>query len=135
MIERSKQKTQLLAGRTSASASWLSAGFGRAGFFLNSSLTRNDGKVECYIQMSGGAEMNKKAFKGLLARKEEIEASFGSALDWQELPERAACRICTILPGGWSSPESEWPAMQDRMIDALIRLEASLRKPIQELKF
>jgi hypothetical protein len=38
------------------------------------------------------------------------------------------------LPGGWKTPESEWHEMQDRLIDSLIRFEAALRKPIQELK-
>jgi hypothetical protein len=28
---------------------------------------------------------------------------------------------------------ADWPEMQDRMIDTLIRLETALRKPIQEL--
>jgi hypothetical protein len=37
------------------------------------------------------------------------------------------------MPGGWKVPESEWPEMQDRMIDALIRLDGALRKPVQEL--
>jgi hypothetical protein len=32
------------------------------------------------------------------------------------------------------SPESEWPELQDRMIDALIRLDNALRQPIQEMK-
>jgi hypothetical protein len=35
--------------------------------------------------------------------------------------------------GGWQSPEADWPELQDRMIDALIRLDAALRKPVQEL--
>jgi hypothetical protein len=43
------------------------------------------------------------------------------------------CLVEAELPGGWKSPETEWPAMQDRLIDALIRLEAALKKPIQEL--
>ena len=96
-------------------------------------ITQNAGQAECYIRLPGGEEKSTAAFKALLARKDEIEKSFGGPLDWQELPGRLGCRICKELPGGWKSPEAEWSEMQDRMIDALIRLEGALRKPIQEL--
>lgn len=89
--------------------------------------------MECYIRLPGGDERSSAAFDALVARKDEIEATFGGPLDWQDLPDRHGCRICTDLPGGWKSPEAEWPEMQDRMIDALIRLEKALRKPVQEL--
>ncbi len=134
LIEGSKSRTQLLANRSTTTDHWLSAGIGRSGFGLNASLIQNEGQVECYFRLPGGEGKSKAAFKTLLARKEEIEAAFGSALDWQELPGRQGCRICYELHGGWKSPESEWPEMQDKMIDAFIRLEGALKKPIQELK-
>ena len=96
-------------------------------------LVQNEGQVECYFRLAGGEEQSKAAFQALFANKGDIEAKFGGPLDWQELPGRQGCRICTQLTGGWKSPESEWPEMQDRMIDALIRLESALRAPIQEL--
>ena len=133
-IERSKSRTPLLAGRSATVAGWLAAGIGRSRFSLIASLVEDTGKVECYIRLPGGGDKSKAAFKTLLARKEEIEASFGEALDWQELPNRQGCRICKEFPGGWKSPESEWPDMQDRMITALIALEGALKKPIQELE-
>ena len=68
-----------------------------------------------------------------MAKKAEIEGKFGGPLDWQDLPGRQGCRICVELAGGWKSPESEWPTMQDQLIDALIRLEGALKKPIQDL--
>ena len=52
---------------------------------------------------------------------------------WEELEDRQGCRICARYPGGWRSPESEWVEIQDRAIDALIRLEGALRKPISEI--
>ena len=133
LIERSKSRTQLLANRTTTTDHWLSAGIGRGGFTLNMSLVKNEGEVECYIS-PGSEEKSTASFNDLLARKIEIETAFGDELDWQDLPGRQGCRICTQLQGGWKSPESEWPEMQDRMITALIRLEGALKKPIQELK-
>ena len=134
LIDRSKARTQLLAGRTTTTDHWIAAGIGRSGFSLGASLTQTDGQVECYIRLPNGAEKSQAAFESLRAQKTQIEAAFGEPLDWQDLPTRQGCRIRQQLPGGWKSPEPEWPTMQDRMIDALIRLEAALKKPIQELK-
>jgi len=133
LIDRSKARTDLLANRSTTADHWLSAGIGRSGFSLSATLLRHNGHVECYIR-TGNEEKSTAAFKALLARKVEIEAGFGEVLDWQELPGRLGCRIDKELPGGWKSPESEWPEMQDRMIDALIRLERALKQPIQDLK-
>lgn len=133
LIERSKPKTPLLANRTTSGDHWLSAGIGRSGFSLHMTLTRQRAQVECYIRLPGGDEKNTEAFTALLKQKAEIETNFGSELDWQELPDRIGCRICKELNGGWQVAESEWPAMQDSMIDALIRLEKALKKPVQDL--
>jgi hypothetical protein len=134
LIERSKPKTQLLAGRSTTSDHWLSAGIGRSGFSLCVSLTQSECQVECYIRLQGGEEKSTAAYNSLLARKSEIELVFGEPLDWQDLPGRQGCRICQHLPGGWKTPETDWPTMQDGIIDGLIRLETALKKPIQELK-
>lgn len=132
-VERSKTKTQLLAGRSTSADPWISAGIGRSGFWLSLVLTQDESQVECYIRIGKDAVRSLAAFEALRVQQGAIEAAFGGPLDWQDLPGRTGCRICKDLPGGWKSPESEWPEMQDRMIDALIRLDAALRKPIQEL--
>ncbi len=133
LIERSKARTSLLANRSSSTDHWLSAGIGRSGFTLGAVLTEDEGRVECYIRLLGGEAKSKEAFNTLLVQRSSIEDKFGGTLDWQDLPGRQGCRICKELTGGWKSPEAEWPDMQDRMIDALIRLEAALKKPIQGL--
>jgi len=132
-IDRSKARTQLLANRSASDGHWVSAGIGRSGFTLSMVLIQEQSIVECYIRMGQDTQRSLAAFEALKSRKDEIEVTFGGPLDWQELPGRHGCRICTELPGGWKSPEAEWPEMQDQMIDALIRLEKALRKPVQEL--
>lgn len=134
LIERSKNRTQLLANRKSTTDHWLSAGIGRTGFALHTSLVDDAGRVECYIRLPGGEQQSLAAFQALRAQKEKIEEKFGGKLEWDELPGRRGCRIYNGFSGGWKSPESEWPVMQDGIIDSLIRLEAALKKPIQELK-
>lgn len=135
LIERSHAKTNLLANRSPTTDHWITGGIGRVGFILNVVLTQQDSQVECYIRLPDDPTKAKTlaAFHALQQQREAIETHFGEALDWQELPGRQGCRICKELPGGWKAPESEWHEMQDRLIDSLIRFEAALRKPIQEL--
>ena len=133
-IERSLGRTQLLSNRKSTTDHWLAAGIGRVGFALNSVLTEDRASVECYINLPKAGEIkNKAAFDALHAQRAEIESNFQGVLEWQELPGRIGCRICTYMDGGWRSSESEWPDLQDRMLNSLIRFERALRKPIQEL--
>lgn len=134
LIDRSRPGTQLLANRATTTDAWISAGTGRSEFGLHMSLKQNSGKVECYIRVGRSEARSAAAFQALLKQRPEIEAVFGEPLDWQDLPGRLGCRICKDLPGGWKSPESEWAGMQDRMIDTLVRLDAALKKPIQDLK-
>lgn len=127
-VERSRGRTELYANRGPSSINWIGASIGRGGFQLNAVVTEESGRVECYIPR------NKAAFQALRERKDEIEAAFGGPLDWQELPTKMACRICTVLPGGWKAAEAEWPAVQDRMLDAIVRLEQALKDPVQAVR-
>lgn len=134
LIERSKARTQLLAGRSTSRDHWLSTGIGKGGFALSLSLTQLSATIECNISLERSAEKTKASFQALLAQRAQVEATFGSSLDWRELPDRIASRICWTFPGGWTMPEAEWPSLQDKMIDGLIRMDKALRTPIHGLK-
>jgi hypothetical protein len=134
LIERSKSRTQLFANRRPSYGNWLAAPSGRSGFGLNLSLTEDRARVELFIRVAKGHDgPNKAAFKYLEARQEEIDRAFGEPLDWQKLPDRLGCRICKDLPGGWLTPEPQWPELHDRMIDALVRLERAMHGPLREV--
>lgn len=135
LIERSKQKTGIHADRKPWAESWLPGAIGRAGFQLNLSTTRTESKAELYITIHGDAAKTKAAFDALREQKTQIEAAYGSALDWQELPGKIACRIAKTMEGGWELSESEWPELHERMISALIDMEKAFKKPVQELIF
>ena len=134
-IERSKSKTALYANRSTSPDQWISCGIGRSGFSLNTSVTEDRTRIECYISMGKDSDAkNKTAFLALLAQKNEIENSFGGVLDWQELPGRIGCRICFDTDGGWKTSEADWADLQDRVIAQMVKLESALKGPIQGLK-
>lgn len=136
-IKRSVQFTDLYKQRTATTDHWLSAGAGRFGFSITASLTEDRARVECSIRIGkDSAHLNKAAFNALIAKRAEIEASFGSELVWDELPEKISSRIYVDIDksdAGWKSPEAEWPAIQDWLAQTSDRLEKALSGPIKSL--
>lgn len=134
LIARSETRTSLLANRSAPKGNWIAVGVGRGDFKVALYLLQEVGYVSCSITLPSGEPARSEAFKSLLEKREQFDAAFGGKLDWQEYPDRPACSISDQLAGGWKSPESEWPEIQDRMVDSLIRLESALKPLIREFR-
>ena len=134
LIERSRAVTPLFANRTPTKDHWLSAGIGRAGFWLSLSLTKDFATAECGIRVSKESERNKVLFNALRNQQKQVESVFGEPLNWEELPGKIGSRISKDAEGGWLTPEAEWTALQDKMIDMAVRMDKALKGPIQALK-
>lgn len=135
LIQRSHNSTTLLSKRNPTSDSWINTGIGRGGFSLYISLSREQTRVECYIYFGQNDQKATSAFNALLEKRARIESAYGGPLDWQELPERLGCRICTNVIGSWTNPEQEWSGLQDKIVATLIRLDQALRSEIHALNF
>ncbi len=132
LLERAKARTQLHARIAPSTENWISASAGRSGLGYNYAIRMEDAQVELYIDR-GDAEQNKQLFDAFYARKEEIEVAFGEPLEWQRLDAKRACRVRFLLLGGGLLDQHRWPDIQDRMIDAMIRLEGAFKPHIQRL--
>lgn len=134
-IERALPHTRLFARRSPTPAHWLSVGAGRPGFWLVGTVKKTSARAECYVALpQDRGERSTQAFEALRAQRSEIEALFGGPLDWDQLPGRIGSRISVDIDGGWELPESEWGALQERMIQRLVRLDAALREHIRQLE-
>jgi hypothetical protein len=112
---------------------WLGASSGIRGLSLNYVIVQEYGIAELYIDR-GDAGENKRIFDQLHARKDEIEKAFGGTLSWERLDTKRACRIKHVIErGGYRSPESEWPTIQSEMVDAMNKLESSLKPGLAAL--
>ncbi|TPK99034.1 MULTISPECIES: DUF4268 domain-containing protein [unclassified Mesorhizobium] len=135
MLDYAKQRTPLHAARKATREGWVSGGIGRNGFSLQYTVRREDTQVSLWISLgSGMREKNKAAFHQLLKQRAEIEGDFGAGLDWQELPESDGCLIRHVMPGGYKSPTDQWPEINERMTDAMIRLDKALRARVAALQ-
>ncbi|MCS6831659.1 MAG: DUF4268 domain-containing protein, partial [bacterium] len=55
-------------------------------------------------------------------------------LDWQRLESKRACRIRYLIAEGGVRDVERWEQIQDKMVDAMKRLEKAFREPINELR-
>lgn len=136
LLERAVDRTDLHSGISPGVYHWIGTGAGTRGLGYNYVITKNGGSAELYIDRGKGSKAeNKQVFDMLGESKQQIGADFGGKLDWQRLDSKRACRIAWHLPaGGYRSDESEWPELQEQMIDAMIRLEKALAPRIAEVK-
>lgn len=123
------------AHKSPAKTHWLSAPSGIPGLEFNYILTKDACGAELYIdRVRNGATENEAIFHQLLASRAEIESEVGLPMSWQRLEGKRACRIRIDLPGGYRSPEEEWPTIQMSQVDAMTRLLASLKPHLMRLR-
>ena len=111
--------------------SWIGAGSGVGGISFNFVATKQYGRAELYIDRGNKTE-NELVFEALAARKNEIQTAFGGELEWERLDEKRACRIKAETVGNVYDRE-QWDEMISFMVDAMCRLEASLKSPVREV--
>ena len=132
LLERAKQRTKLHARISPKKDNWIETGAGKSGLAFTYVIRMSDAQVELYID-TGNAEDNEQIFDALYGEKEATERTFGSPLDWQRLQGRRACRIRKVLPGGGLQDREQWAEIQERMVDAMVRLERGLKSRIRQL--
>lgn len=132
LLEKARKKTNLHARVKPGQENSISAGAGKVGLGFNYVVRMKDAQVELYID-NGEAAWNKKVFRTFLEGKSEIEQIFGEALDWQLLPDKRASRIRYIIPDYGLRDEDQWEVLQEKMVDAMMRLEKAFRGYIHRI--
>ena len=134
LIERASNKTQLLAGINGSKASSLYIPTEVAGVRFVFRFVENQA-VRMLLQVNLKTDEAKRLnwIGDLMSRHEELESAFGGTLEWTYQSCKTERRLRHLFATMGYPPESEWLELQDKMIDALIRLDAALRKPIQAL--
>ncbi|MGB2728322.1 MAG: DUF4268 domain-containing protein [Halobacteriota archaeon] len=135
LLEKAKKKTKLHAQISPSQYNWIGTGAGKSGLGYNYSVIKHKGQVELYIDRGKDSEdENKIIFNELSSHKDEIEKVFGEPLNWESLEGKRACRISKWVEIGGYRDEDKWPEVHEAMIDAMCRLEKSLKPHISRLK-
>ena len=90
-------------------------------------------RVELYIDTVDAAR-NKAIFDTLHAARAAIEDQFGGPLGWERLGNKRASRVRCDIGEGSIRDEAQWPALQDRMVDLMVRFERAIRPHLDALE-
>jgi uncharacterized protein with ParB-like and HNH nuclease domain len=112
--------------------SWLMAGAGKSGLSYACIATKNGVRTELLISTSD-KETNKRLFRQLFSQKDEIEAKFGEALSWQELPDYKLSIVSIAKNDVTIFNESDWPAMSAFYCDTMPRLVGAFQEAIRKV--
>ncbi|MFI8379193.1 DUF4268 domain-containing protein [Leeuwenhoekiella sp. NPDC079379] len=112
---------------------WLSSGAGTSGAMYSFVITGSYARVELGL-ISSSKEKNKAYFNKLYKSREIIEASFGSELVWDELPENKMSRIKIELQNVNLFDEDNWPEMTSFLVETLPKFENALQPFVDRLR-
>jgi predicted transport protein len=77
--------------------SWISGGSGGKGLIYYYYIRNGQALIDLYIDNQKSSQWNKEVFDTLLAHKYEIEANYGSDVDWRRMDDNRACRIVSSI--------------------------------------
>lgn len=133
LLEAAKSRTKLHSAISPGKENWIGTGAGVSGLSFNYVITRHGARIELYLDR-GDEALNQQTYEHFESRRGAIEASFGGPLDWQPLSGRRACRINVEVAQVGYADEAEWPELQAKMIEAMVRFENALRPAIADLR-
>jgi len=124
-----QEKTGMYHVSNSLKHKHLSGASGHSGITFNPVIRMDCARAELYLD-TGDRDRNKSIYHALLDKKDEIENAFGRNLDWQELPDKTACRICVHFPGYGLTDEDHWDEIIDLLADNIAKLITAFKAPL-----
>lgn len=127
LLARMRPRSRLFAGRTGSKDYWISAGAGRTGLSWAFVALKESARVELVID-TPDANRNREILAILYRDRQAIESACNCELVWAQEEGQRACYVRHYLSvGGYRNSEQEWPAIQDRLIAAMIQLHQALQ--------
>ena len=135
LLDRAKTKTTLHSNITPPIYHWIGTGAGKSGIGYNYGITNEYGSAEVYFDRGKDyPTLNKERFDEFYKHKDEIEKVFGNKLEWERLDKKRASRIAFRINSFGLRDKNSWSELQEKMIDAMIRLEKATKPFIKDLK-
>ncbi len=133
LLYKCSQKTSIFENVSPVGyQNWVSAGAGKAGVVWQLVAWDTVARAELYL-MEPDPEIHRGRFEALRMHKEEIERSFGEPLQWNFIEARKQQYISSLSPFDGISNQDKWQAIQDDLVDRLVRMERAFRAPLDEL--
>ncbi|SMQ69708.1 Protein of unknown function DUF91 [Altererythrobacter xiamenensis] len=127
LLQLAAQHTTLHAGRSPSKDNWMSSSAGIRGFDFVYVIRQRDSQVHLWIAD------NEPAFEQLKEQKEAIEEELGQELIWKQEEGQKGTLIGALVDGGYRSERSEWPTIQKRLVDTMVKMEKALKPRLAQL--
>lgn len=131
LLTKAAERTDLHRAISPGRDSWVGTRSGLGGCALSYLVRTDHSIVELYIDTKD-RRRNKAIFDRLYEQRTGIEGTFGGSFEWHRLDDKRASVVrWRTNKGGWMD-ESSWPAVQEEMVDAMIRFDAAFRPSLLE---
>ncbi len=67
-------------------------------------------------------------------RRDAVKRSFGEPLEWHRCEKLKKSYIAKDFRGGYRDDSEQWPTIQDRMIQTMVKLEEAVRPCVTQLR-
>lgn len=133
LLGRANSRTSLHARVSPSVDNLIGAGAGKSGLAYRYIIRMQNAHVELHIA-TDNPETNQRIFEQLHQHHEQIEADFGTPLEWQPLEGKRTAHVRYLISSSGLRAKERWPLLQDEMIDAMIRLHNALDPHIRALQ-
>jgi len=110
---------------------WLVISIGRSGFKISVTANTRDERIGVELYISG--DQANDYFDGLIENKESIEKDLGFPLEWQELPDKKACRIVCYKNDSSIEQEENWDTHLEWIKNCVVDMDRVFRPIVKRL--
>jgi len=119
-----RTKTGIYNNVSPSKDNWLYGGSAHSGIIYSAIIRMNGARAELLISTSD-KERNDRIFHDLLTKKQKAENAFGGELDWRELPDKKACKICVHYDQYGLTDEEHWDEIINFLADNLAKIKTA----------
>jgi len=115
---------------------WLGAAAGVSGLSFAYFVQRSK-RAGVEFLIDRGKERDKETkewYRRLESHKTEIDSAFGEPLTWDYVETRRCQYVSHSIEGAGLKDVERWPQLQEKMVDAMVRLERAIRPHLDELR-
>jgi len=113
--------------------SWQSFRVGRTGFSIEGVIKRNERQMLVRLYINCDDLPPKAVFRYLRDRRDSVEASMASVMEWNELPDKKGCVIAVVRSNSDLDDETAWPQLHAWLESNVARMEKVFRPLIVSL--
>ncbi len=134
LLPKMNTKSQLFNKRSPGMDSWFGAGAGKSGVTFQFWIRKTDCGVDLYVDYDQDTGLkNKKIYDLLFEEKAIIESEIGHAIRWWRLDHKRASIIsATAFEADWTD-RSNWPEMQDKMVELMLQFEKAFKNRLKKI--